>query len=353
MVSWTDDEPGWPVAVREIQLVARRFRQRWVLILAIVCAFTAVVGFFRARQPRFFSSTVLLRIVEDHFDPDTAPPTPAQLQQHLRDVSLSRHVLLDTISRFHLFPSQFKKDPSLALERMSDAIELSVAENYFSEEATTEDPGRSARVAITFGCDDPDKALEVVRHLASVVAERQRSDRQTYTVEAARSANDVVQELQDLKDSLELREHELTSKVAASGVIGDADSATATVELRRLQNDLLGLEQEIALYEQRSTHYHLRQDFEAEGSGIRIDIVDSGRLAEAALTKSQLTLLYMIAAFFGSLPMVSLAVTIFDSRVRECGGLEQRVGMPPLGQVPAFQGMFLGAWSTRTSKARE
>jgi len=345
-VTWADAEPGWADALREMRCARRHSCQRWPLVLLITSLLTGLLTFRVSQRQRSFQSTIVMRVFEQSFDPDTLPATSSQLEQYITDVSLSRHALLAVIGEFGLYGKQLKLDANLAVETMREAIEIDVVENYFAPSGTGEDPARSARIAVNYSAADPELALRVVRYLGRVIENKQQVERQTTAIAAARRASSGVELLRFELLRLQRRQADLRFRHQ----VGE-ESMAAEVEAQRIRASILRIDGDMGIYEAKATEFQLRSDFEEQARGLRFQLVDSGQIAEVTLTDNQRIVFYACCAFLFFLPLVGLAIGSFDSRVRDGDGL-RRIGLFALGEVPRFEGMECGAWAAREAARR-
>ena len=332
--------------MREIRCARRRSCRRWPLLLLITSLLTGLVALRLSQRQRSFQSTIVMRVFEQSFDPETVPPTSNQLAQYITDVSLSRHTLLAAIGEFGLYDRQLKLDPNLAVETMREAIEIDVVENYFTPSGTGEDPARSARIAVSYSGSDPELALRVVRYLGRVIEDKQQVERQTSAVSAARGVSNGVELLRLELLRLQRREAELRFGQQTGEV-----SMVAEVESQRIRSIIQRIGGDMSIYEAKANVFQLRSDFEEQARGLRFQLVDPGQVAEVSLTDNQRVALYACCVFLFLLPLVGLAIGSFDSRARDGDGL-RRIGLLALGEVPSFEGMNCGAWASREAARR-
>jgi len=322
-------------AREELRCVIGRLRVRWPLALALTLGLTIAGSAWRARKQQAFQSTIVMRVTEDSFDRQTAPPTPGQLQRHLLDVAFSRGRLLRLIRENHLYGSSAKKDPSLALESIHDDIELYVLANYFAVARYSGDPARSAKIAISYTGRTPEQALSVVRQLGALVVTEQRDLRRDYSIRAAQSATDIVSSLRAQWQAAHRQAVELRFRLP---LLSGADKTAAAVALSRIQTRLTSLESELSVYQAKDTEFRLRRVFEGEISGLRFELVDPGRLARVILTNRERVAAFGVLLFLFLAPLIVLGIGTFDATVRDLVGL-RRLALSPFGRVPAFKGL--------------
>lgn len=342
--SWIDQEPGWSDAKQELRCVYTRLRVRWRWALLITCCVTLLGVGYRARKQRTFQSTIVMRVTEVDLDMSTAPPTSNQLQSHLSEVALSRRALFKLIEDNKLYPSEYKIDPNLALEKFREDTELYVVSNYFSRERYSEDPPRSARIAITYTGVDPEQALSVVRQLGKQVEAEQQTSRQSISLEAAHTSEQALDILRG--QLLQSRRREAVLKLDLPRLVGEEQEA-AKLELNRLAGQINDLQQNIKIHTNRGTDFQLRSEFEGEAMGLRFEVVDPGKQARVLLTNREALAIFAVTCFILVFPVAVVGVGTFDSRVRDVNSL-RRLGLEPFGHVPEFKGMDRGSFAART-----
>lgn len=345
VTSWIDSEPGWLDAKRELRSVGRRVRKRWLLVLLLTCLSAGFVAMLVSGKKRKFESTIVMRLAERDLESDTAPPASGQLQKHISQVALSRHVLLSVAEEFGLYKSQRAADPSWGEQLMRDSIELAVFDNDFESEASDE-LTRTTRIAISFSGPDPETSLAVVRRLGKFVENSQIEERQRFSAAIARSVGEGVSELHEQFVKLNQQHAELSYKRSVW-----ESPAAVDVALQHLRASILRTENEMNAYAARAEMLRLRRDFERQDRGLRFEIVDPGELPEASLTDRQRAVIYTCCAVLLLMPLIALAVGTFDARARDSDGL-RRIGLHPLGEVRAFEGMDCGAWTRRVVAER-
>jgi hypothetical protein len=337
--SWIDDEPGWAWARHELACALRRARALWLRTLIATLVVTALVTLYRARQQRTFEASIVMRVVEESFDEDTAPPTQRELTKYLRDVALSRAKLLGLIERHDLYPDKMGPDPSRAIEQMNDDIELKVVQNYFAPERYIEGPIRSARIVIAYRGRDPDVALVVARELGELITQEETRRRQLLTSLSAAHLDDAVAGLRH--SLIEARREQARINLVVDKTPMDV------IRLRDLTDRIAGLEQQLEQLTFRNTNLALRSALEGRSEGMRFEVVDAGRPPRVLLTHFGELMVLAVVLFFFSLPLAALAVGVMDARLRDLDQL-RRLGVEPLGHVPGFSGADVGSYRQRT-----
>jgi hypothetical protein len=342
--SWTDREPGLREAAQELRWMGRRARRRWPTILGLSVAVAAGLTLMQARSPRRFTSRMTLRVLETDFDPQTTPPTSDQLTQYLRDVALSRRALLDTIVQYDLYPDEYRLDPSLALERMREDVEIEIGSNYFALERQPDAPVRSARLAIAYTGRDPEVSLRVVQHLSQLAEAGQRQSRQAAARAQAAAAERRVDRARH--DLLWARTELAKTESDLAHTADPVQRSLLFLTQRRMQNEVDQTQEQVRGFDAIADRWRLRSDFESQASGIRFEIVDPGRPARLRWSDSQRLLLTAVLGWLVGLPVLAMGIVAFDPRVWDARTV-RRLGLEPIGHVPAFPGSTLGVWRGR------
>ncbi len=340
--SWTDDEPGWAGARRELARIRRRVRSRWVKTLLITILVTCAFVFYQSRKQRVFESTVVFRVVEGNFDAHTAPPTNVKLKDHVWSVLLSGTKLLAIMKEAKLYQSQMSIDPTVAIEAMRDDIDVEVLRNYFGLVRDEGDPPRSARVGITYRSGDPHVAFDTARRLGTAIAEQETAARQALANAETDAATRTVLELHEQlsvtrNEQVKLQLDRPKDKIAEQ---------LRAVRLRRTYQEAAALEVQLTEAQRDRANLHLRTTIEGKRMGMRFELVDPGRPARVILTRTDQLILLAVLGFFFLLPVVSVGVGAFDNKVYDVEDL-RRLGLEPFGFVPSFERNGLGTLDAR------
>lgn len=347
--SWIDEEPGWRDALSELRRAASRARSRWLLTAFVVLVLTAAVVGYQAHKPRMYGATVVFRVTEGRFDPESAPPTSASLKDHIWNVSLSASRLLDIIKQHGLYPGRVRSDPSWAVEGMRDDLDVTVVRNFFSQERSAEDPPRSARLAISYRAEDPQVAHDVVAQLGSLVAEQQTEFRKLSANMGAEHARVITSRIRDeLRDA---RTEQARLNMALATASPD-DAPMIQLRLRDTMGQISALDTSLDQAERAAVDYDLRTAFEGQDMGLRFELVDVGSPPSIRFSRTGELAVFGLACLVVLLPFVVLGVGAFDSRVYAVGDVI-RLGLEPFGHVPSFPGDRRGALPDRLAMNRD
>jgi len=331
---WRDDEFGWKEVRTELARIRRRVRARWLLTLAISFVLALVVVAWQMRRERTFQATVMLRVIEGGFDPESAPPTSAQLQDYFWEVALSRRRLTDAMEQFDLYPGMRNIDPLLAVDEMRTVLDVRVLRNYFQIERDPDAPPRSARVALSYSHADPETAIEVARAIANLITEQEALNRRQATEVALESMTMSASQLERALVETRMEEAQIAREMAVS-----SPEAAAALAIR-----LMGVRKRIGSLQDQSVAASgavktlgLRSLAEGEELGLRIEVIDPGRIPPVTMSSTLRMVVLGLMTFVFSLPITGTAVAAYDLRVYDAEDLK-RLGLDPFGLVPAFPG---------------
>lgn len=344
---WNATEPGWSAAKHELRCIWRAAQRKyWLVVFTSLLAAAAIVT-WRLTAPRYYESRVVIDVREAVFDETTAPPTAHELTAALHTIALSDSALFGVMDAMQLEQSLRRKAPDLALSRVRERIHLEVTHDYFSNMLDTP---RSAKITLGFSHEDPEHALRVVRHLASLLVDRQSEqrldqvERSVYLATQTRAG--LLAALQEAERRLlDLRRRLLKAAAPEEPTLhGQLAQASATV--RQLGEQL-----------ERTSSRHrsiaLRNSFEREVQGLRYEIVDPGRIPPPKLfsrrTEAAISALIALGVLF---PMFTVAFGAFNLRVHDPDGL-QRLGIPCLAEVAPFSGYELDSQRARELARRK
>jgi uncharacterized protein involved in exopolysaccharide biosynthesis len=323
---WREGEPGLREFREEVRVVRLRMRQRWLATGIFAVLVTVLVVAWKATRRPSYQAAIVIRLVEHELDEDTRPPTSRDITQYFYDISLSRPTLLAVIDKYELYPER-RFDPSWAIEAMKDDIEIEVLSNYFSPEIYIANPLRDARVVIRYHAPEPQLALDVVRELGALIAERESRVRQRIadlTAEAGTDAQRV------LRGELMMVSRELTRLN-----IKPDKTPLDIVQIRRLSDEIRELDRELTLLTRKTLNLSLRDELEESSMGLRFELIDDGKLPARSLTKAQSLAILAFITFFLVLPVVGVGVSALDTRIYDRHSL-RRLGIRTLGQLPSL-----------------
>jgi hypothetical protein len=344
--SWEKDEPGAKGAWIELQRLKRRALSRPLKPVFIALLLTAALVGMRARKQRVFSSRVVFRVTENDLDATTAPRPAKALREYVYDVCFSTTRLIELMTLHGLYPAQLKRDPLLAAETMRDDIEVDVWRNYFVDDRTSLDAGRSARLAIGYSSKDPAQALVVAQDLGKLIAEVESKSRIQQTADAAERAayqlSVARQQLTRMQTRIIAIEYSLRRALPPH-------DALLRIELEALRKEVPVLERKAKEHQAAATDFKLRASMEKSNLGLSFEMVDPGTVAKPGLSRPRELILFAVLGFLVFLPLAGMYAAAYDKRVFDPEDV-RRLGIAPLGHVKAFPGDNVGSLDDRLSR---
>ncbi len=122
------------------------------------------------------------------------------------------------------------------------------------------------------------------------------------------------------------------------------------VDQSRLRELRAGQNLQLDVYEKRRDDYQLRVSMEQHQLGTRFEVIESPTPARVKTNRPQRLAVYGVVLFILLLPLVAMGVGAYDSRVYDSADL-RRLGVEPLGHVPAFPGDEVGSLDARLRRA--
>jgi len=321
---WEDDEESLKEIRRDLGVLLRGTRRRWLWTLVLALLVSGGAVFMKARkEPKHFVD-IVIRMTEKKFDEDTRPPNKRDIKKYLYDVALSRTALLALIKEHDLYPDKMF-DPTWAVETMKEDIEIIVLTNYFSPETYIENPLRELRLVVSYGHADPEKALVVTRAMGKLIAQEQSEVRRRVAMKtAAAGAQASVLLEQDL--ALAKRE------VAELNTVVDKNPL-AVVRLRRLAVEIEATEEQLHYMSNTTTRLGLRRDLERKQGGLEFELVDPGRPPKIVIdTRTRLAIIGVLLFIF-SLPIIGIGVASIDPVIYDRDSV-RRIRLNYLGRLP-------------------
>jgi hypothetical protein len=334
--SWTEQEPGLPDVLRELQRLFGRARHRPLPILLLALAGAVGVASSAARKIYRFEAEVVLRLREGELDATTAPPTTRRLEEYVTDVVLSSPRLLELIRAEHLYPNALRRSESAAVEAIRGDVTVEAFRNDFLENRGPEDPPRSAYIRLGVTAGDPEQARVIATRLGQILVRHELSRRRADAArEAARAGQDVAEGRRQIAA---LEESAARTETAARGTRGAAVAA-ARLELQDLRRRIHAAELKVRDEQVRAAQLEVRAEYEDRAMGMEFELVSTGpEHPRRRLSPAGSVLLTGGIAFLALLVLGALGIGAFDPVVYD--GVDARhLGLSPLGHVPAFRGL--------------
>ena len=307
--SWLDDELGVLGSLRQVaELLRAGFAHRW-LMLFVASALALLLAGGVAFAKRDYAPRFVLRVVEAEQEQSGTPRLKGQLGEYVRQAIFTSQPLFELIRRHGLYPKLMRQNSRAALESFREDIAIEVYQNYFVEDRLPRDLPRTARLAVTYHCKDPELALAVTRDLGSLIVERELALWREQARAAANAADFARESAQ--RDLLERNQRVLLTQ----NQIRQAPSPDP-----RLQVQLVGLLGSLASLERRAEAAELRSDsldlsaaLERHGAGLRFEVVDDASLPSGR-DQRRLRLLLAGSSFALGVPLLAMAIGAFDPK---------------------------------------
>jgi hypothetical protein len=350
-IGWDVDERShhsrvWP----EVRRLGRRaLRRPWLTLLATLLITGGVVG-MRSRKPRVFESRFAMRVTESDLDADTSPRTVGSLRNYVAEVCFSNQRLLGVIRAHNLYPSQMRRgDEAMAVDEMRDDIDVEVWRNFFALPRSSDDPGRSARLAISYSGRDRLVVYDVVRDLARLITEEEETSR---IAQAEGALNDAEDRVRDARALAQEKHHDLVVKqVALANARNQEQSVRLGIEQVSLYRLARSADEQVQAAEKMRQAVWMRLQLEKKRLGLQFELIDGGRVAPPGPSKKLVLSLIAVFVFCFTLPLAMLGVGAIDDRVYEMEDV-QRLGLVALGALPRFGGDNRGTLEERLAAER-
>jgi hypothetical protein len=322
--TWLAAEPGFFAMRSELVRLFRRASRHRAAVLLVTLALTLamLVLAYRARRP--YRARIAVRTTEVvDLQRERASWTERELRSYVNAVALTNVVLLDVYEKF-LWDRRKPIDPGRALERLRDAIDVTVIESATAPDTDERTGARSAHVLIAFQAPTAAQALGVVRALAQPViatSKRRRHEEAAQETAAARlAAKEANLALTTLtKDA-----------VAQMGTLGPVPRKVSPMELTGLAGAIKRARERLDLLEAEAQESERRERAEAKRPGIDFEI--AGELLDEPLPLGPLLGLVGLCGFLLLLPVAALLVGAFDRHIEVIDDLV-RLGIPALGTL--------------------
>lgn len=324
-VTWIDEEARLaPAAVAACRRLMQRGRASWISSVGFAVLLATAYFFARAYRPERYTVTPILRVTEGGVRTGAARLSVAALRGYVTELAFRRANLSAVIARHpDVFPPNLL-DPTLALDRLRDGIDVAVSENDFLEDRADTDAPRSARVAIGYTGPTPAIAWDISHDLVNLVIETilagQEKEIARIEVAAASAADAAIV----LEDRVRKQNEEAAAQVQP-GVTNPPRRRMTEQERRLRQADSDAALAQLSLHgaqQQQTLHF---------------EVVDSGAFPRVPSTASRLG--ETVAVLFTALLVAWILSGAFDSRVLDAEdlttcGVRPLALLPPLPPVP-------------------
>lgn len=331
--------------VRELQRIHRRSRVRTLLVIGLALVMTAGVMARVIMRERLVSAQVVLALTEGSLSTGRSGLPADQLGAYVRAVLLADRNLLEVIERRDLYPLRGRLGPQFAIAELWDQTRIEISRNAFiyygAEDATAR---KSARIAIIVRDSDPERAFGIARDLATVAIRAHHAERLRLTGQLARHAGRIHAGMTDRARALASTTALVQTGIARAKEAGRLGHAAALlVDLAALDSETTQVEAALSLIA-RSREV-VADQIAAAGLDLTLAIVDERRPEPPENLAAVLAMIGTVVGF-GALLAATMIVGVFDPRVHDVDDVT-RLGLPVLGQLPAFAGDDIGSLSAR------
>ena len=239
------------------------------------------------RKPRAYVSRVAFRVTESELEAATTPRTNGRLRDYVATVVFSNAHLLAVIKEHELYPALMARDPSLAVEAMRDDIDVEVWRNYFAQTRSTDDPARSARLAVTVHGNNAQKVYDTVHALGPAgprVGAGLAPDAGRAGAAAGRRSGRAVAPAPRLAQARAGREDDRARTGALARARRCSSSSSSATSTRRCR----ARRSSSSRQEKRREQAYLRTQLEKHALGLRWELIDPGRIEAAGMSRRTL-----------------------------------------------------------------
>jgi len=344
---WFDSEPHMRDGMLdELRRLTRRATVRPWRVIAIAVIVTAAITTWLGLRPQPFEAEVVLAWTESEFSPRDRS-TPVDLRDYVGNVLLSNERLTALIEQRNLYPARKLRGPQYAIDALRGQLEIEIWKNMFGFDDPEPGLERSARIGLTVTDSDPERAYTLAHDLAATVIAASRERRQTATKllvdQAARTRARIETRLEQLTH--QRLEHDVAAdRARAVHDIAVAEQhELAVAELRAEQRSL-----ERSISELAQSSDEVADQITRAGLDFSLGVVEERHPERPTHRVFELAVIAFIV-LLGSLATGTLVLGAFDPRVHD-GDDVARLGLPMLGQLPAFRGDDVGALRARAAR---
>jgi hypothetical protein len=344
---WLEAEREDHDVVRELQRLKRRAKARPVAFVLLAALLAGAVVYKRASRPEVYKARVVLRVVEGELSEDRTPLPRKELRDYVRAVAYTRARLLDVIEELDLYPMREVRGDNWAIATMRSHLTVDVYRNYFANDRGYETARRSARIAVIFRGNDPDKTVKVARRLADEVARSESQRRQELTAAALDQARRAVARAREQVNARRtLLTETLLARDAADRAHDGAEIARLTGELQRLQASAEGDRDLLRKTEGALSSLELRAALERQNMGLSFEVADETLPEPRPANEWMILAALGVVTFMVLVPLCAIGVAAFDARVHDLEDVE-RLGLDVVGHIPPFEGDAVGSLRDR------
>ncbi|HWO22022.1 MAG TPA: hypothetical protein VNO30_24840 [Kofleriaceae bacterium] len=342
------EEPTRLGLVFELRRMALRFRVRPIPALLIALVITTGIGVKVARKPKLYSADVVLALTEGAQFPGKSGIPFDQLRGYVTSSLMPEAKLLKLVEDRNLYRLRKTLGPQWAVDQLRGQLDVEIWKNSFVYYDLEDYRARKdARIGLTVTDSDPDRAITLVRDIASIVMETHEQQRQMVAAALSNKVAMMREELDKKLSSLTAIQSVKQAALAAATREGDARlAATLFTEVAALAHDQQIAEDQLSVI--LKSPEAMADQLTAAGLGMRIDMVEERRPERPEQSWLPLALTLIVVGS-GSLVGAMLFLGAFDPRVHDTDDVA-RLGFPVLGHVPGFPGDRVGSLRSRGAR---
>lgn len=334
--------------ITELQRVRRRAAARPFLTLGLAALITGALGYVIVTKHRKVEAEIVLALTEGTMSGERTGVQAQELREYVSSVLLSDKNLTQVIEQQDLFRLRKRLGMAYAITELREQLEIDVWKNTFVYYRDSESNARkSARIGLTVGDTDPDRAYGVARALADIMI-------RTHDAERLKLTGALAAQVQLMRETTESELATLTGAIAAKQTAMTMANARGKRGLAAaLMVDLVDLDARHKKLEQQLSQIATSRDAVADqiaaaGLDITLEVVGETRPIRLPTSTFALVLVLCVVAT-GALIASAMIVSTFDSRVHDVDDVA-RLGLPVLGHVPAFAGDRVGSLRKRGAR---
>jgi hypothetical protein len=342
------EEPTRLGLVFELRRMVLRFRVRPLPVLLLAALVTGGLAYKIVNKPKLYEADVVLALTEGAEFPGKSGIPFDQLRAYVTSVLMPEARLLKLIEDRNLYRLRHRLGPQWAVGELWGQVEVEIWKNsfvYYDQEDYR--ARKSARIGLTVADSDPDRALVLVRDLASIIIQTHEEERQkvatALSAKVAMMREALSKKLSELGTVLSVTQAALAEATRA----GDARLAAALyTELNSIARAEKDAEDQLSVI--LKSPEAVADQLTAAGLGIRIDLVEERRPERSEQSWLALAITLFIIGT-GALVGATLFLGAFDPRVHDTDDVA-RLNLPVLGHVPGFPGDRVGSLRERGAR---
>lgn len=318
-----------------------------VILIALAATAGAVVR--QALHKQRFEASVAFRVVErleGQAEADAQPQTKRQLRDYMMDGIFTRKRCRRLVDKYKLYPEWTVISLDRGVDALRSDINVEVWQNYFLRESWGDATPRSARIRITYGYTDLEKAVAVVGELGDMIQRHEATVRRELARQAAHEATLMEQRAGARMDELRRR---LTQAQVALAEAPPHEHAALQVEISQLRPMIEATELQMVQLHSEAGMTELRAGLEANHLLMGFYKTDTSQSPPSSISKTTRLIIVGLIVFIFFLPISGIAVAAFDPLLYTTDDI-QRLGLRSLGQLSMPRGYTYGSLKERRAR---